>query len=73
MEESASAGIWKKSGYSGNDDNCVEVLRDGPRIRVRDSKRQSGPVLGFTPSGWGAFVAALEIDGRPRGSVRHRP
>ncbi|MEU7134586.1 DUF397 domain-containing protein [Streptomyces sp. NPDC046261] len=51
---------WFKSSYSNNmGDNCIEV-RSGPReVRVRDSKRISGPELAFPAPSWATFVAAL--------------
>lgn len=53
--------MWFKSTYSGPEGNsCVEVLRSGPReVRVRDSKRITGPELTVPTPSWAAFVAAL--------------
>jgi hypothetical protein len=40
--------------------NCVEVTGlTGGLIRVRDSKRPRGAVLGFTPAEWDAFVGGV--------------
>ncbi len=52
---------WRKSSYSGSDNNnCVEVADGVPGlIPVRDSKRPSGPVVVFPAEGWGPFVAAV--------------
>lgn len=52
--------IWRKSSYSSDDGNCVEVadLDDGGRA-VRDSKDPTGPVLMFTPAEWSAFTAGV--------------
>jgi hypothetical protein len=36
-------GTWRKSSYSGNQGNCVEVL--GSLDAVRDSKNTGGPAL----------------------------
>ncbi|MGW4639244.1 DUF397 domain-containing protein [Sphaerisporangium sp. NPDC004334] len=49
---------WRKSSYSGTDDNCVEVahLPQGDQV-IRDSKNPTGPVLRFTASEWRAFVS----------------
>jgi hypothetical protein len=52
---------WRKSSYSNDQGECVEVafLRSG-RVAVRDSKdRGSGPTLLFTPAGWSAFVRGV--------------
>ncbi|WP_086568001.1 DUF397 domain-containing protein, partial [Streptomyces alboverticillatus] len=47
---------WFKSSYSNmTGDNCVEVLRSGPReVRVRDSKRITGPELTVPTPSWTA-------------------
>ncbi|MEU1310032.1 DUF397 domain-containing protein [Streptomyces cinnamoneus] len=52
--------MWFKSSYSTSEGNaCVEV-RSGPReVRVRDSKRITGPELAFPAPAWATFVAAL--------------
>jgi hypothetical protein len=51
-------GPFRKSSYSGQENNCVEVA---PRAiggrAVRDSKAQAGgPLLIFAPEGWQAFL-----------------
>ena len=55
--ESDSSQNWIKSSCSMTNGNCVEVagLPD-ELIGVRDSKNPAGPVLGFTPGEWDAFV-----------------
>ncbi|HUY49637.1 MAG TPA: DUF397 domain-containing protein [Streptosporangiaceae bacterium] len=57
---------WRKSSYSGQGANCVEVadLPDNGRA-VRDSKREDSPVLTFNAAEWEAFtrgVRAGEFD-----------
>jgi hypothetical protein len=51
---------WRKSSYSGQGANCVEVaaLRDG--TAVRDSKDSEGPALRFTADAWRAFIGAVK-------------
>jgi len=50
--------VWRKSSYSGNGGNCVEVADlPGGRAAVRDSKHPDGPVLSFTRAEWEAFLA----------------
>jgi hypothetical protein len=60
---------WRKSSYSGNGGNCVEVadnlVAEHGIVLVRDSKDPSGPILTFTSSEWVAFLhgaAAREFD-----------
>ncbi len=49
---------WRKSSYSSNSGNCVEVARNLPGVvAVRDSKDPDGPALVFTADEWRAFVS----------------
>lgn len=51
---------WRKSRYSANEVNCVEVADlDGGGRAVRDSKNPTGPVLTFTATEWAAFTAGV--------------
>ncbi len=53
---------WRKSSYSTNGAECVEVGL-GPEARgvvVRDSKDRLGPVLRFTPGAWRTFGGQLK-------------
>jgi len=43
---------WKKSSYSGNSGNCVEVADLGQAVAVRDSKEPEGPVLVMSSEEW---------------------
>ena len=51
---------WRKSSFSGNGGDCVEVgqLRDGV-IVVRDTKERSGTAHRYAPAAWRAFIAAV--------------
>jgi Domain of unknown function (DUF397) len=52
---------WRKSSFSGNGGDCVEVgqLHDG-MIAVRDTKdHDRGPIQRFTRIGWKAFTAGI--------------
>ncbi|MGY0060874.1 DUF397 domain-containing protein [Streptomyces sp. LZ34] len=50
-------GAYRKSTYSGPENNCVEVAETADHGRaVRDSKDQSGPHLTFTGAAWQAFL-----------------
>ncbi|MGP3634777.1 DUF397 domain-containing protein [Streptomyces sp. 24-1644] len=51
---------WRVSSYSGGQGECVEVGHNLPHlVPVRDSKRPTGPVIGFGHAAWQAFVGEL--------------
>jgi len=59
-ETDLSAAVWRKSSYSGNGGNCVEVAGNLPGVvAVRDSKNPGGPALVFSPDDWAAFIAGV--------------
>ncbi|MCX4745761.1 DUF397 domain-containing protein [Kitasatospora sp. NBC_01287] len=60
---------WRKSSYSGQGGNCIEVA-DGylGSLPVRDSKDPQGPALVFGADAWRAFVAGLRAGTLPSGS-----
>ena len=49
---------WRKSRYSSDQGQCVEVAEIPGRVAVRDSKNPDGPVLLLSPAAFGDFVAA---------------
>ncbi|QIQ06941.1 DUF397 domain-containing protein [Streptomyces liangshanensis] len=54
---------WRKSSFSGDQGNCVEVA-DGVLGRVlvmlvRDSKTPTGPRLTFTAGAWSSFLTTV--------------
>lgn len=51
---------WRKSSYSGNNNNCVEVADGGERLAVRDSKDSAGPALLFSAEAWTSFVEGVK-------------
>ena len=55
-------GPFRKSSYSGQENNCIEVATATGGRAVRDSKNQAGPVLAFTPAGWQAFLAGAKSE-----------
>ncbi|WP_372411079.1 DUF397 domain-containing protein [Streptomyces luteireticuli] len=61
MNPSRLPVTWRKSSYSTNGGDCVEV-GIGPVIStpVRDSKRPDGPTFAVSPSAWSAFVATVK-------------
>ncbi|WP_211264096.1 DUF397 domain-containing protein [Streptosporangium amethystogenes] len=61
METDLSLFLWRKSSYSNNGGNCVEVASNLPGIiGVRDSKNPTGPALVFTPGEWSAFLSGVK-------------
>ncbi|MFD7583246.1 DUF397 domain-containing protein [Kitasatospora sp. NPDC059817] len=51
---------WRKSSYSNNGGNCIEVAPGFPGVLpVRDSKDPEGPALVFPADAWSSFVAAV--------------
>lgn len=54
---------WRKSSYSGNQGNCVELAHT--LDAVRDSKNPTGPALRFDgPAAIPHFVRSLNQPGR---------
>ncbi|MGQ4511791.1 DUF397 domain-containing protein [Streptomyces sp. DW26H14] len=52
---------WRKSSYSADQGNCVEVARDADTaatatIHIRDSKNATGPLVSVNPAAWAAFT-----------------
>ncbi|MFG2625720.1 DUF397 domain-containing protein [Streptomyces sp. NPDC048473] len=55
------AAAWRRSSYSGQGGDCVEVADGVPGfVPVRDSKNVFGPVLAFRVHAWSAFVAEVK-------------
>jgi hypothetical protein len=51
---------WRKSSYSGNGGDCVEVADHDNHLMVRDSKNLDGAKLAFTMASWRAFTAKVK-------------
>ena len=60
-------GEWRKSSYSGNEFECVEVAFSPGLVRVRDSTDPVGPELAVSAAAWRAFVVEV-VGGRLAGS-----
>lgn len=58
---------WRKSSYSGEREDCVEVAL-GEVIGVRDTKIRDGGMLVVSPVGWSAFIAVLARTARDSGA-----
>ena len=57
-----SGSQWRKSSFSGNSGNCVEVRTTSQTaiVAVRDSKRVAGPELTITADRWTAFLYGVK-------------
>jgi hypothetical protein len=52
---------WRKSSFSSDSGQCVEVASNVPGIvGVRDSKNPAGPALIFTPGEWSTFLTGVK-------------
>ena len=56
-----SRAVWRRSTYSNNGGQCVEVARGTTDVvAVRDSKDPDGPKLAFTPDQWKVFTRTVK-------------
>ena len=56
-EVDLSRAEWRKSSYSGQSGNCVEVARNLPGlVAIRDSKEPDGPRLVVSSEAWQTFL-----------------
>jgi len=53
-----SRAPWRKSSYSGNGNNCVEVAASG-RPSVRDTTDRDGATEIFSGQAWRRFTARV--------------
>jgi hypothetical protein len=60
MSTTTIPALWRKSGYSNGEANCVEVGQGGPDIAVRDTKDPHGPALAFSQPGWRQFTRRVK-------------
>ncbi|MET8629116.1 DUF397 domain-containing protein [Kitasatospora sp. NPDC004669] len=68
MHLDLSGARWRKSTFSGQGGECIEVADGFPGIvPVRDSKDPNGPALILSVASWQSFVTAVrtgEFDAR---------
>ena len=56
-----AANAWRKSSYSTNDSNCVEVTTSTSStttVGVRDTKDREGGYLTVPAAAWTAFLSS---------------
>lgn len=52
---------WRKSSYSNNGGECVEVApAPSGLVVIRDSKNPAGPTLTLTTAEWRTFLRAVK-------------
>jgi hypothetical protein len=51
---------WRKSSFSGNGGNCVEVGQRAGGVIVRDTENRTGPVLAVSAGAWRRFAEAVK-------------
>jgi hypothetical protein len=55
-----SCAEWRKSSYSGQSGNCVEVARNLPGlVAVRDSRQPDGAKLVVSQKSWRVFIRGV--------------
>lgn len=54
--------VFRKSSFSGQNAQCVEVARTDTLFGVRDSKNSMGPVLSVEVGQGRAFLTAIRDD-----------
>jgi Domain of unknown function (DUF397) len=52
---------WRKSRFSADQGNCVEIGSLSVSIAVRDSQDATGPVLTVTHGQWAQFLQHVRI------------
>ncbi|WP_326569605.1 DUF397 domain-containing protein [Amycolatopsis rhabdoformis] len=68
MIEEFHSAEWRKSSYSGANNNCVEAAVTAAGAGIRDTKDRAAGHLTATRDGWSAFLA--EVGGEWRKSSR---
>jgi hypothetical protein len=51
---------WRKSSYSGNGAECVEVSDGMGLVLVQDTNSRAGGTLEFSVGAWRSFTGALK-------------
>ncbi|KAA2258812.1 DUF397 domain-containing protein [Solihabitans fulvus] len=51
---------WRKSSYSGNENNCVELVVRSADTSIRDSKQPAAGTLTFGREPFAVFLASIK-------------
>ncbi len=58
-----SRAEWRKSSYSSQSGNCVEIATNTPgMVALRDSKDHQGPILPVSCHDWQVFVRQIKSE-----------
>ncbi|MFC4591093.1 DUF397 domain-containing protein [Sphaerisporangium corydalis] len=61
MTSDLQGAQWRKSTFSADTGNCVEVASNlSGLVAVRDSKNPTGPALVSAPGEWRGFVTSIK-------------
>jgi len=55
----ASDMKWRKSSYSQNGGQCVEITSGNGLVLVRDTTNRGGGALAFGPEAWARFLTSI--------------
>jgi Domain of unknown function (DUF397) len=56
-----SDALWRKSSYSANGANCVEIASNLPgAVAMRDTKDRDGATLVTSTHAWSVFAAGIK-------------
>ncbi|MFC4584470.1 DUF397 domain-containing protein [Sphaerisporangium corydalis] len=66
MASDLRSARWRKSSFSADQGNCIEVTLSVPGvIGVRDSKDPSGAILALVPDEWSKFLTSIKSGNFP--------
>ncbi|MFJ4875891.1 DUF397 domain-containing protein [Streptomyces sp. NPDC088745] len=69
MTEAVQALHWRKSMYSSNGGDCVEIATPPDAVLIRDSKNPDGPRLGLTTHTFAAFLTGIKSMRQTQGAA----
>ena len=59
-DQNLSRALWRKSSFSGNGNECVEVAAANGRVGVRDTVNRAGVTEVFDTRAWEQFTARIK-------------
>ncbi|MFE1838022.1 DUF397 domain-containing protein [Streptomyces sviceus] len=64
---------WKKSTYSGDSSNCVEIATTPGALYIRDTKTTESPPAIFRTSAWAPFISHVISSSSSHRSTGRQP